>query len=430
MSGSVVSAGPDLLTAAAATLVVVAIAGALYTHRFGLSHLLVFMAVGMLAGVDGPLGLRFDNYALAVHVGNLALALILFDGGLRTRWASVRSGMLPAGLLATVGVAATACVVAALAHLVMDVPWAQGLLLGAAVSSTDAAAVFAQFSASKLRLDERLTATIEVESGMNDPMAMVLTLGLIAWMTARGGAGADAAETVSSLGVLMPLLGQQLGLGLAIGVGAGLLAAAWLRRLPIEDDHDGLAALLLAALGLLLFAVTNRCGGSGFLAVYIAGLLLRHRADRVATLSLAGLNGYTWLAQAALFLLLGLLVTPHEVWQLVLPGLGVAAGLMLLARPLGVVLCLAPLGFGWREQCFVAWSGLRGGVPIVLAAYPVLAGIPDAWRLFDVAFLVVLLSLLIQGPTLAALARALGLHQRDANQGGVASFRARRAAAR
>jgi len=403
--------GADLLTAAIAALVLVAIAGALYTHRFGLSHLLVFLVVGMLAGVDGPLGLPFDNYALAVHVGNLALALILFDGGLRTRWAQVRDGMLPAGLLATVGVAATACLVATLAHLVLDVPWAQGLLLGAAVSSTDAAAVFARFSASKLKLDQRLTATIEVESGMNDPVAMVLTVGLIAWLGSHGADPGTGGEAASGLAVLAPLLGQQLGLGVLAGAGGGLLISAWLRRLPMADDHDGLASLLMLAVGMLLFAATNRFGGSGFLAVYLAGLLVRHRSERVTVMSLPGLNGYTWLAQAVLFLLLGLLVTPHEVWQLAGPGLIVAAGLMLLARPAAVVLCLAPLGFDWRSQCFVAWSGLRGGVPIVLAAYPVLAGIPGAWQLFDVAFLVVLLSLLIQGPTLAPLARALRLNR-------------------
>jgi cell volume regulation protein A len=399
----------DVLIAAAAALVLIAIVGALYTRRLGLSHLLVFMVVGMLAGVDGPLGLPFDNHALAIHIGNLALGLILFDGGLRTRWALVRAGMLPAGVLATVGVAATACGAALMANLALGIPWAQGLLLGAAVSSTDAAAVFAQFSASRLKLDKRLSATIEVESALNDPMAIVLTVGLIAWM---GASSADAGAA-SGLQALAPLLAQQLGLGLALGIAGGLLMAFWVNRLPIKDDHDGLAALLMAALGLLLFAGTNLCGGSGFLAAYLAGLLVRHRAERVALLSLPGLNGYTWLAQAALFLLLGLLVTPHEVWRLAAPGLAVAAGLMLVARPVAVVLCLAPLGFDWRSQCFVAWSGLRGGYPIVLAAYPVLAGIPGAWRIFDVAFLVVLLSLLIQGPTLAPLARALGLNRKS-----------------
>jgi cell volume regulation protein A len=203
-------------------------------------------------------------------------------------------------------------------------------------------------------------------------------------------------------------------------VGVGLLAAFWIRRLPITDDHDGLCALLMAALALLIFAATSFFGGSGFLAVYIAALLLRHHAGRAARLSLPGLNGYTWLAEAVLFLLLGLLVTPHEVMRLIGPALLLAAGLMLVARPAAVLLCLTPLGFGWRSQAFVAWSGLRGAVPIVLATYPVLAGMPDGWRFFDVSFIVVLLSLLIQGPTLAPLARRLGVEQadtRNSNQG-------------
>ena len=408
MVQAAVLAGPDLLTAAVATLVLIAIAGALYTHRFGLSHLLVFMGVGMLTGVDGPLGLPFNDHKLAVNVGNLALALILFDGGLRTRWAQVREAMVPAILLATVGVAVTAALVAALAHVVLAMPWTEGLLLGAAVSSTDASAVFAQFSASRLNLEPRLSATIEVESAMNDPMAMVLTIGLIAWI-APVGQGGDAA--VTGLAALLPLLAEQFGFGLLAGLIGGLAAAQWVRRLPFADDHDGLAALLMAALALLLFSLTNQFGGSGFLAVYIAGLLVRHRAERVALLSAPGLNGYTWLAQAVLFLLLGLLVTPHEVMRIIGPALLMAAGLMLLARPAAVLLCLAPLGFGWRSQCFVAWSGLRGAVPIVLATYPVLAGLPDGWRFFDVAFVVVLLSLLVQGPTLAPLARRLGLDQ-------------------
>lgn len=392
--------GPDLLAAAGATLVVLCVTGALYSHRFGLSHLLVFLAVGMLAGVDGPLGLPFDDYPLAVSVGNLALALILFDGGLRTRWSLVRAGLLPAGLLATVGVAVTALLVAGVAHAVLGVPLLQGLLLGAAVASTDASAVFAQFAASRLRLPERLAATIEVESAMNDPMAMVLTIGLLATL-APGAQGLPLAE------VLTTLLPQHLALGAVGGLAFGALAAAWVRRLPFGDDHDGLAALLLAALGVISFALVNRLGGSGFLAVYLTGLLLRAHAPRVALLGQAGLNGYTWLAQAAMFLLLGLLATPHEVLRLAAPALAIAAALMLLARPAAVALCLAPLGFGWREQVFVSWAGLRGAVPIVLASYPVMAGLEGAWRFFDVALVVVVLSLLLQGPTLAWLARAL-----------------------
>lgn len=397
----------DLLTALIAALVLAAIVGALYTHRFGLSHLVVFMGVGMLAGVDGPLGVKFDNYGFAVLVGNLSLVLILFDGGLRTRWTFLCEGMLPAGLLATVGVMVTASVVAAAAHFILDVPWLHGLLLGAAVSSTDASAVFAQFNASKLELPRRLGATIEVESAVNDPMAIVLTLGLITWM----GAGADREE---GLQILLPLLCRQLGLGLLIGLAAGFIASACVKRLPLEDDHDGLSALLMSAIGLMVYGLTNTVGGSGFLAAYATGVLLRHRAPRPAQLALPGLNGYTWLAEAGLFLLLGLLVTPHEVVRFVLPGLGVAAVLMLLARPLGIAACLTPLRFGWRDQVMVSWSGLRGAWPIVLSAYPVLAGVPGAWRLFDVAFLVVLLSLLIQGPTLAPLARRLGLDRSGA----------------
>lgn len=402
----------DLLTAAAAALVVTAIVGALYTRRFGLSHLLVFMGVGMLAGVDGPLGLRFDSYAAAVQVGNLALVLILFDGGLRTRWDFLRQGMLPAALLATVGVVVTAGAVATVAHAVLGVSWVHGLLLGAAVSSTDASAVFAQFSASKLTLPPRLAATIEVESAVNDPMAIVLTLGIITWITAGGGR-----DEVEGLQILVPMLLKQLGLGLVLGIVAGLIASICVKRLPLLDDHDGLAALLLGALGLLIYGGTNLLGGSGFLAAYIAGVFVRHRAGREAQLALPGLNGYTWLAEAALFLLLGLLVTPHEVLNFIGPGLAVAAALVLVARPLGIVACLAPLRFSWREQVFVSWSGLRGAWPIVLAAYPVLAGVPGAWKLFDVAFLVVLLSLLIQGPTLGPVARALGLNEDQSNTG-------------
>lgn len=390
---------PDLLVMAGALLVAAAIAGGLYTHRLGLSHLLVFLVVGMLAGVDGPLGIPFDDFQFAVNVGSFALALILLDGGLRTRWPVLRLALMPAGLLATLGVLLTCGTVAVLAHWVMDLPWLHGMLLGAAIASTDASAVFAQFAASQLRLPPRVAATIEVESALNDPMAMVLTVALLA-MLVPGAGGAP------NLGLLLV---EHLGLGVVVGVGLGWLAARWLRRLPWALDHDGLSSLMIAALGLFTYALTGRLHGSGFLAVYLFGLMLRCHAHDLSQRALPGLNGYTWLAQAAMFLLLGLLATPHEVARLAGPAALVAVGLMGVARPLAVVLCLAGLRFTWREQAFVAWAGLRGAVPIVLAIMPTLAGLEGAWRYIDVAFIVVLLSLLLQGPSLAWAARRLGL---------------------
>ena len=390
----------NLLLVVGGLLVTLGLVAGLYSRRIGVSHLLVFLVVGMLAGVDGPLGLPFDDHALVAAVANLALAVILLDGGLRTSRASLRTGLLPAGLLATVGVGVTCAVAGTVAAWALKLDWLHGLLLGAVMASTDAAAVFAQLAQSQVMLPKRLNATIEVESGLNDPMAMFLTLGLIALVLQPG----------ASPATLALLIVRQLGWGLALGLGAGWLASRGLMRLPIEDDHDGLCALLLTTLGLTVFALAGLLDGSGFLAVYVFGLVLGQGARRVVQPALTAINGYTWLAQAGLFLLLGLLVTPHELLRLAGPALGVAAALMLLARPLAVWLCLAPLGFSGREMIFVAWVGLRGAVPIVLAAYPVMAGVPGARRFFDVAFVVVLASLLLQGTSMGWLARRLGLH--------------------
>ncbi|MEO8279190.1 MAG: potassium/proton antiporter [Ideonella sp.] len=380
-------------------LVALGLIAGLYSRRIGVSHLLVFLVVGMLAGVDGPLGLPFADYQLAAAVGNVALAIILLDGGLRTPHKSIRIGIVPAGLLATIGVALTAAVAGIAASLVLQLDWTHGLLLGAVIASTDAAAVFAQLSQSGVKLKPRLTATIEVESGLNDPIAMFLTLAMITLIQAPEGAPA-------AIGVL---LAKQVGWGLLIGLGLGTLVARGLLRLPIGKDQDGLSALLLATAGLTIFALVGLLDGSGFMAIYVFGLVVGNQARGVVQPALTALNGYTWLAQAGLFLLLGLLVTPHELLHLGFPALGVAAALMLIARPAAVALCLTPLRFSWREQLFVAWVGLRGAVPIVLAAYPVLAGVKGAQRFFDVAFVVVLSSLLLQGPSMGWLARRLRL---------------------
>ncbi len=394
-----------LLMVVAGCLVSLGLVAGLYSRRIGVSHLLVFLVVGMLAGVDGPLGLPFADYQLAAAVGNVALAIILLDGGLRTPRASIRLGLVPAGLLATVGVLVTAAVAGVAACWALDLDWRNGLLLGAVIASTDAAAVFAQLSQSKVGLRPRLNATIEVESGLNDPIAMFLTLAMIQLV--------KAPDTTD--GAIVELLLRQLGWGLVVGLGFGVAVARGLMRLPIGADHDGLSALLLATVGLTVFAVAGLLDGSGFLAVYLFGLVVGNQARRVVKPALTALNGYTWLAQAGLFLLLGLLVTPHELLYTAGPALAVALALMLLGRPLAVVICLAPLRFGWREQCFVAWVGLRGAVPIVLAAYPVVAGLPGSQRFFDVAFVVVLTSLLLQGPSMGWLARRLGLTSRVAS---------------
>lgn len=382
-------------------LVALGVIAGLYSTRLGFSHLLVFLCVGMFAGVDGPLGLPFDDYRIAFGVGNIALAMILLDGGLRTSGATLRAGLLPASLLATVGVAVTSALAGAAAMWALDLDWRHGLLLGAVISSTDAAAVFSQLGRARHALPQRLAATIEVESGLNDPMAVFLVLSLIALIKAP--AGDDAG--------LLALFAHHAGWGTAIGLGSGLIAAAALKRLPLGERTQGLTALLLTAAGLVVFALAGLADGSAFVAVYLFGLVLAQRARRTVRSALAALDGYTWLAQAGLFLLLGLLVTPHDLLLAAGPALAVAAALMLIARPLAVGLCLTPLRFGWREQALVAAVGLRGAVPIVLAVYPVMAGIDGAYRFFDVAFVVVLSSLLLQGPALGWLARRLGLVQ-------------------
>lgn len=390
---------PDLLfptLLAASALLFASVVAGLYSARAGLSFLLVFLVAGMLAGEDGPGGLKFDDFELSYWVGNAALAVILLDGGLRTQLPTFRTGLKPALWLATVGVVVTAGITGAAATWLLGVDWRLGMLAGAIVGSTDAAAVFAAMRTAKVRLSERMAATLEIESGLNDPMAVFLTVALIAWISAPGGG--------SALELSRLLVTQAVG-GAAVGLVAGFAAAAWLRRLPLREGLQGIAALLLLSSGVAVFALAGWIGGSGFLAVYLFGLVVGARAATLVRDALAAMDGFAWLSQAAMFLLLGLLVTPHRLLEHLLPALGVAAVLMLVARPAAVALCLAPLRFGAREIGFVSWVGLRGAVPIVLALFPVIAGVDDERALFDVAFVVVLASLLLQGTTIPWAAR-------------------------
>jgi cell volume regulation protein A len=327
----------------------------MFSTQVGFSFLLVFLLAGILAGEDGVLGWRFDDVALSFWVGNVALAVILLDGGLRTEVSTFRTGLAPAALLATVGVIVSAGVTAAAAMWLMDLDGRTAWLLGAIVGSTDAAAVFALLTRTGVALNERVASTLELESGLNDPMAVYLTLACIALV----GAGADQAVGQALMGMAVTLA-EQFGWGGLAGVAAGLAMALLLPRIAPRDAGGGILALLVVASGLATFAAAGLVGGSGFLAAYLFGLVLYNRAPRTVRPTLAAMDGYAWLAQAAMFLLLGLLVTPSKTVDSLLPGLGVAVVLIVLARPLAVWLCLRPLRFSTREITFVAWVGLRG----------------------------------------------------------------------
>jgi potassium/hydrogen antiporter len=392
---------------AAAVLVFGSVLAGLFSARAGFSFLLVFLVAGLVAGEDGPGGYVFNDVRLSFWVGNVALAVILLDGGLRTAFSTFRTGLRPASVLATLGVALTAGITAAAAVALLRLDWGTALLLGAIVGSTDAAAVFALLTRSGVTLNERVAATLEIESGVNDPMAVYLTtvvIALLAASAAQGAAGPTGGATTLALAFV-----QQFGWAAVVGVASGLLTSSLLRRVAARDAGGGVLALLVVAAGLSVFAGTGLLGGSGFLAVYLFGVILANRAATAVTPTLPALDGYAWLAQASMFLLLGLLATPSRLADTLLPALGIAAVLMFVARPLAVGLCLLPMRFSPRETMFIAWVGLRGAVPIVLAMFPLLAGTPGAALLFDVAFVVVLASLLVQGSTIGWLARRLGM---------------------
>lgn len=364
-----------------------------FSARVGVPFLLVFLGVGMLAGVDGPGGIRFSNTWLSFLVGNLALAVILLDGGLRTQFNTFRVALRPSLSLATVGVLVTAGLVGWFAAWVLGIDWRLGLLLGAIVGSTDAAAVFSLLHSSGIRLKERVASVLEIESGINDPMAIFLTLTLMEWLTAP--------EGLTPGGLAMRLV-VQFGVGGALGLGLGYCLAKVLERIRVAE---GLQAILLCSGGAMVFAIVQTAGGSGFLAVYLTGMLIGNRDRAVTSDTMRAMDGMAWLAQSAMFLLLGLLVAPHRIWEVALPAVAVAAFLMLVARPLAVWIALLPFRFNAREKGFIAWMGLRGAVPIVLALFPLLKDVPESGLLFRIAFAVVLASLLFQGTTVSVAAR-------------------------
>lgn len=367
------------------------------TSRLGIPLLLVFLAIGMLLGEEGPVGIEFANLSLAYLVGSAALALILFDGGLRTPFRNFRIALQPALGLATIGVVLTSGLTGLFAWWWLELSWLESLLLGAIVGSTDAAAVFSLLHARGLALKSRVGATLEIESGSNDPMAIFLTIVLIEMLLQP--------EMAVGMVFLIEFL-QQMGLGALLGLGGGWGLLWLINRLPLTPGFYPLVALAGA---LLLFGLTGIVGGSGFLAVYLAGLILGNRPLEASRQIKGFHDGIASLAQIGMFLMLGLLVTPSALLPVALDATVLAAVMILVARPLAVALCLWPFRFPWREQVFIGWVGLRGAVPILLALFPWMAGVESAENLFNIVFFVVILSLLVQGSTITVLARWLGL---------------------
>jgi cell volume regulation protein A len=390
-----------LLLATCGLLLAISVLFSRATQRFGVPIALLFLGIGMLAGSEGLGGIDFTDYRFAFRIGVLALALILFDGGLNTPLNAVRRAAGPAGVLATVGVAGTATLMAVGAHY-LGLGWGEALLLGAVVSSTDAAAVFAVLRGSGLQLKRRVSVTLEVESGINDPVAVILTTVLTQNLLMPGAAG----------GLRIPLeIVVQMTVGAAVGAGVGYGGRYLLSRLALSAG--GLYPVMTLALGLVAFGLATLAHGSGFLAVYLAGLLLGNGPLPYRTGLLRVHDALAWLSQVGMFLILGLLVFPSRLVDVAAVGLAIALLLGFVVRPVVVWLCLLPFRYPQREVLYIGWVGLRGAVPIVLATFPVLAGAPGAERLFDLVFFIVVVNALVQGGSVAWLTQKLGLQSKE-----------------
>lgn len=381
----------------ASSLLLISILASKAFQRLGIPALLVFLVIGMLAGSDGPGGIYFNDPYVAELLGIVALVLILFDGGLDTNWSDLRPALWPGLMLSTLGVLITAVLIGWFATFVLHFSWLEGLLLGAVVSSTDAAAVFSVLRVTHVRLKGILTPLLELESASNDPMAVFLTLSFLYLLSHPSASPAELALRFV----------QQMGIGAVLGLVMGRGMVVLVNRVRLSQG--GLYPVLTVSLAFFIYAVTTILGGSGFLAVYLAGLVMgswdfAHK-DSVMRFH----DGLAWLTQIAMFLTLGLLVFPSQLVPIFISGLAMAGVLIILARPISVFLCLLFARMSFNEKLFVSWVGLRGAAPIILATFPLLAGIAQAQLIFNLVFFIVLTSILLQGTSIPLVARWLGV---------------------
>lgn len=381
--------------AAFGALIALSVVLAKPADRIGMPVVLLLLILGMLAGSEG-LGIPFADYQLASQLGTLALVFILLDGGLNTRKSMLKAGAGPASVLATFGVVGTAAMTALAARL-FGLGWPEAIMIGAVVSSTDAAAVFAVLRGSGIHLKQRVKATLELESCVNDPMAVILTTAAIAWFSNQGVSG-------WALAGLVPL---QLVIGAVIGAAIGYLTSLGLRRIRLTVT--GLYPALTISAGLLAYGVATLLQGSGFLAVFVAGFVIGNSQIPYRGVFIRVHDALAWLSQISMFLMLGLLAFPSQLLPVAIQGLALGVFLAFVGRPLVVALCLAPFRFPVREVGYIGWAGLRGAVPIVLATYPLLADVGDASRVFNVVFFIVVVSTIVPGMGIRPLGRRLGV---------------------
>lgn len=387
----------DQIILLASVLILLGIVSSKASARLGVPVLVMFLGVGMLAGEGGIGGIIFDDAIAAHALGSLALAFILYDGGLQTPASSIRMIWKPAAFLASFGVLITALVTGAAAAWTLNRPLLEGMLLGAIVGSTDAAAVFAQLRNAGLHIRARIKSLLEVESASNDPMAIFLTIGVLEMLVNKMPFGVE----------LLKLFFMQMGLGAVVGLGVGKLAVWLINR--IQLNAAGLYIVAVAAIGLFSFGVAANIGGSGFLAIYLTGIVIGNSRFVFQQGSFLFMDGLAWMSQITMFVVLGLLSNPDELIKVWREGLAIAAVLVLIARPLAVMPFLLLFKFSFRETAFVSWVGLRGSVPIILAIFPMVFGLPGAALIFNVVFFVVLISAVVQGGTMPMLAKWLGL---------------------